>query len=66
MLKDAAPIGPSSMIDSADAMRSGLPIVVSHGCVNVGMRRCETVKPTNPAEIDALMKSDAYTKHIGQ
>src|SRR5437870_1676477 len=24
------------------------------------------VKPTNPAEIDALMKSDAYTKHIGQ
>ena len=37
------------MIDSADAMRSGLPIVVSHGCVNVGMRRCETVKPTNPA-----------------
>jgi len=24
------------------------------------------VKPTSPAEIDGLMKSDAYTKHIGQ
>ena len=24
------------------------------------------VKPGNSAEIDALMKSDAYTKHIGQ
>jgi len=24
------------------------------------------VKPTNPSEMDALMKSDAYTKHIGQ
>jgi glycine cleavage system H protein len=24
------------------------------------------VKPTNPSEIDGLMKSDAYTKHIGK
>jgi len=24
------------------------------------------VKPSNPSEIDALMRSDAYTKHIGQ
>lgn len=24
------------------------------------------VKPSNPSELDALMKSDAYTKHIGQ
>jgi glycine cleavage system H protein len=24
------------------------------------------LKPDNSAEIDALMKSDAYTKHIGQ
>jgi glycine cleavage system H protein len=24
------------------------------------------VKPTNPPEMDSLMKSDAYTKHIGQ
>jgi glycine cleavage system H protein len=24
------------------------------------------VKPTNPTEIDALLKADAYTKHIGQ
>jgi glycine cleavage system H protein len=24
------------------------------------------IKPTNPSEIDALLKSDAYTKHIGQ
>jgi glycine cleavage system H protein len=24
------------------------------------------VKPTNPSELDALLGSDAYTKHIGQ
>ena len=24
------------------------------------------VKPSDPAEIDALLKSEAYTKHIGQ
>jgi glycine cleavage system H protein len=24
------------------------------------------IKPSNAAEIDALMKSDAYKKHIGQ
>jgi glycine cleavage system H protein len=24
------------------------------------------VKPSNPSEIDGLMKADAYTKHIGQ
>ena len=24
------------------------------------------VKPTNPSEIDALLKADAYTKHIAQ
>jgi glycine cleavage system H protein len=24
------------------------------------------VKPTNPAEIDGLLKADAYTKHVGQ
>jgi len=23
------------------------------------------VKPSNASEIDALMKSDAYTKHVG-
>jgi glycine cleavage system H protein len=23
------------------------------------------VKPTNPAEIDGLLKADAYTKHVG-
>ena len=29
-------------------------------------QRAIKVKPTNPAEIDALMKADAYTKHIAQ
>ena len=24
------------------------------------------VKPTNPSDLDALLSSDAYTKHIGQ
>lgn len=24
------------------------------------------VKPTNPAEIDSLLKAEAYTKHVGQ
>jgi hypothetical protein len=24
------------------------------------------VKPSNPSELDALLGSDAYTKHIGQ
>ncbi len=24
------------------------------------------IKPSNPAEIDGMMKADAYTKHIGQ
>jgi hypothetical protein len=24
------------------------------------------LKPSNPSEIDALLKADAYTKHTGQ
>jgi hypothetical protein len=50
LLKLAAPIGPSSMIASGDAMRSGLPgSARSHGWRQPGTSRCDTVKPTSPA-----------------
>ena len=49
LLNDAAPIGPSSMIESAETMRSGLPRSCSQGCTAPGMRRFETEKPTRPA-----------------
>ena len=49
LLNAAAPIGPSSMIDSAEAMRPGRPAPASHGCSPPGMQRLDTEKPTSPA-----------------
>jgi len=43
IIDDAAPIGASSMMSSADTMRSGLPTsCASQGCAAPGRRRCET------------------------
>jgi len=49
LLNAAAPIGPSSMISSAETMRSGFPALPSHGCSKPGIRRCDTAKPVRPA-----------------
>ena len=49
LLNAAAPIGPSSMMSSADAMRAGRPLSASQGWTKPGMRRFDTVKPTSPA-----------------
>ena len=49
MLNEAAPIGPSSMISSADAMRPGLPWSCSQGCSKPGILRLDTEKPHKPA-----------------
>src|SRR5690606_40196662 len=49
LLNEAAPIGPSSMISRADAMRAGDASPDSHGRANPGIDRWETLKPVSPA-----------------
>jgi hypothetical protein len=49
LLKAAPPMGPSSMMSSAEAMRAGLPKSFSQGRTASGRRRLETEKPVNPA-----------------
>ena len=49
LLKAAPPSGPSSIIDNAEAMRSGLPFSCSQGWGNSGIFRCDTEKPVKPA-----------------
>jgi hypothetical protein len=49
LLNEAAPIGPSSMICSGLAMRSGRPGLNSQGCRQPGTARFDTLKPVRPA-----------------
>src|SRR5205085_8527908 len=64
LLKAAPPIGPSSMILSADAMREGLPIPSrSHGRSKPGMRRFETENPVSPA-FGFAPRSEEHTSEL--
>jgi hypothetical protein len=49
LLNAAAPIGPSSMMLSAEAIRAGRPWSTSQSCTEPGILRFDTVKPTRPA-----------------
>jgi hypothetical protein len=49
LLNAAAPKGAAIMMSSAEAIRSGLPKSVSHGCSMPGMRRFDTENPVKPA-----------------